>query len=828
MKLQTNQELKLAYDFVQYTNQNIFLTGKAGTGKTTFLKSLKEQSPKRMVVVAPTGVAAINAGGVTIHSFFQVSFGPQIPHDPGIPRSPGVQANGGVAAGIKRFSKEKINIIRSLDLLVIDEISMVRADLLDAIDEVLRRFKNRSKPFGGLQLLMIGDLQQLSPIVKDEEWEILKSYYDTAYFFSSRALKQSGFVPIELKEIFRQSDQEFINLLNKVRENCIDTATIHALNERYIPNFQPDDDEGYITLTTHNYQAQQINEARLNKLSAKAHTFYAEVDGDFPEYAYPAARELILKTGAQVMFVKNDSSYEKRYYNGKIGKVVRIGEDFITVQCPGEEESIAVSREEWQNTKYSLNETNKEIDEIIVGRFEQFPLKTAWAITIHKSQGLTFDKAIIDARQSFAHGQVYVALSRCKTLGGMVLRTPIETYSVKSDDTVLGFIHDAGAHQPNQHQLDEAQKAYQVMLLNELFDFKYLYNQAGYIIKLWNDHKEQVMGTLFDNLVLMLSPVQNEMIGVAGKFSIQMERLMQNSTDVEANPQMQERVKKAAGYFSEKLHSLAEQPVNKSSFETDNKVIRKSIANAVDKLAKEIAIKKACLETLKNGFNLKPYLEARAKASVEESGHGRPHRETADLSNLEYPDFYKQLRTWRNDKADALNVTLSRVISQKTMVDIANILPATRQELKAIKGMGGTKLQQFGKEILTMTIAFRKTKGMEIPFDADKEIHRAALDTKEISLEMFKNGMSVSDIAKERSLAASTIETHLSFFVGTGELDIFDVVKHEKIAAIEKCIRENSGSMTSEIKAALGDDYSYGEIRMVLNYLNQVKRAGER
>ena len=823
MKLQTNPELELAYDFIQYTNQNIFLTGKAGTGKTTFLKSLREQSPKRMVVVAPTGVAAINAGGVTIHSFFQISFGPQIPYDPSASRNTAIQDSEGVAAGIKRFSKEKINIIRSLDLLVIDEISMVRADLLDAIDGVLRRFKNRSKPFGGLQLLMIGDLQQLSPIVKDEEWDILKNYYDTAYFFSSMALAQSGFVPIELKEIFRQSDRNFIDLLNKVRENCIDPATIHALNERYIHNFQPDDEEGYITLTTHNYQSRQINEARLNKLQAKAHTFYAEVDGDFPEYAYPADSELILKTGAQVMFVKNDSSYEKRYYNGKIGKVTKIDEDFITVQCPGEEEPVAVSREEWQNMKYSLNEETQEIDEIMVGSFEQFPLKTAWAITIHKSQGLTFDKAIIDARQSFAHGQVYVALSRCKTLGGMVLRTPIEINSVKSDDTVLGFIHNAEASQPDQRQLDTARKGYQMMLLNELFDFKYLYNQAGYIVKLWNDHKEQLMGTLHDNLVQMLLPVQNEMIGVADKFSFQMNQLMQNSIDVETNPQLQERVKKASVYFSEKLFSLAEQPFYQSSFETDNKLIRKNITSAVDKLAKEIAIKKACLETVKNGFNLKSYLETRAKASVEEVTKGRSRPETADLSNLEYPDFYKQLRTWRNDKADALNVSLSRIISQKTMVDIANILPATRQELKAIKGMGGTKLQQFGKEILTMTITFRKSKGLEIPFDANKEIHRAALDTKEISLELFKNGMSIDDIARKRSLATSTIETHLTYFVGLGELNVFDVVEHEKVATIEKYIKENPGSATNEIKTALGDSYSYGEIRMVLNYLIRTK-----
>jgi energy-coupling factor transporter ATP-binding protein EcfA2 len=287
MGSQTNPQLKLAFDFLQYTNENVFLTGKAGTGKTTFLHNLKKLSPKRMVVVAPTGVAAINAGGVTIHSFFQISFGPQIPQDPNKPRTVEVSSDGSVSAGIKRFSKEKINIIRSLDLLVIDEISMVRADLLDAIDEVLRRYKNKYLPFGGLQLLMIGDLQQLAPVVKEDEWEILKNYYETCYFFSSRALKQSRFISIELIEIFRQSDINFIELLNKVRENKVDTETLELLNRRYQPNFNPPDSEGYITLTTHNYQSQQINDSKLGRLTTHLYKFKATVEGDYPEYAYP-------------------------------------------------------------------------------------------------------------------------------------------------------------------------------------------------------------------------------------------------------------------------------------------------------------------------------------------------------------------------------------------------------------------------------------------------------------------------------------------------------------------------------------------------------------
>jgi len=329
MESQSNPQLKLAYNFLQYTNKNVFLTGKAGTGKTTFLKNLKNESPKRMVVVAPTGVAAINAGGVTIHSFFQLSFGPQIPHD-----LQNGEDNENLPAGnakdrIKRFSKNKTELIKSLDLLVIDEISMVRADILDAIDGVLRRFKDRNRPFGGLQVLMIGDLQQLAPVVKQDEWDILGRYYDTSFFFSSHALQKSDFVTIELKHIYRQSEQDFINLLNKVRDNNLNSRDLEILNSRYNPEFSPGDKEGYITLTTHNYQSRAINEEQLKKLKTPLCKFECRIEGEFPENAYPADEVLEIKTGAQVMFLKNDSSAERRYYNGKTGKVIDINEEHI-------------------------------------------------------------------------------------------------------------------------------------------------------------------------------------------------------------------------------------------------------------------------------------------------------------------------------------------------------------------------------------------------------------------------------------------------------------------------------------------------------------------
>ena len=324
-----------------------------------------------------------------------------------------------------KMSREKINIIKSLDLLVIDEISMVRADTLDAIDYALRRYKIHHLPFGGVQLLMIGDLQQLAPVVKDEDNEILSKYYGSFFFFGSRALCSTDYVTIELKHIYRQNDQVFINLLNKIRDNKVDSEVLNELNKRFIPGFDPDSDGGYITLTTHNYQAQSLNDSKLEKLPGKAHSFNAIIRDEFPEFSYPNASELVLKEGAQVMFVKNDLSGDRLFFNGKIGKVESFDEDVIVVKCPDDDFHIRVEMAEWQNMKYTLDEETKEIQETVVGTFTQYPLKLAWAITIHKSQGLTFDRAVIDARIAFAHGQVYVALSRCRTLNGLVLSSRI-------------------------------------------------------------------------------------------------------------------------------------------------------------------------------------------------------------------------------------------------------------------------------------------------------------------------------------------------------------------------------------------------------------------
>ncbi|MDP2890901.1 MAG: helix-turn-helix domain-containing protein, partial [Bacteroidota bacterium] len=620
--------------------------------------------------------------------------------------------------------------------------------------------------------------------------------------------------------IFRQSDQRFIDLLNKVRENRMDVETLQELNKRYIPGFNPEEDEGYITLTTHNYQSQQINDLKLGKLKTKSYKFTAEVEGEFPEYSYPTDPELELKVGAQVMFVKNDLSPEKRFYNGKIGKIINIVDGEIEVSCPDDQESIDVERVEWQNAKYALNETTQEIEEDVIGKFIQYPLKLAWAITIHKSQGLTFEKAIIDARASFAHGQVYVALSRCKTLEGLVLSSPIADYSVKNDTTVIQFTDDVERNQPGPAELEKSRKEYVQQLLGELFDFKPMQRQIQYLLKLWEEHAAQLLGNLKTNLQSMTIPLQTELINVAEKFENQIRQLIATAPNAEESEQLQERVKKASDYFSGKLFTIVEQAFSEATFDTDNKAIRKSFNDAADKLRKEINTKKVCLELCKNGFSIKTYLETKSKAAIEipESNYkGKPTVSSSSFTM--HPEFYSKLKKWRDQKSNILNVEIARILPQKTLLEITQTLPASRVGLKAVKGMGGARLQQFGKEIIELVIAYRKQKGMDLPIGAEKEAEKAAMDTKQISYELYKSGKSIPEIASERNFAASTIEGHLAHYVGLGELEISKFVESAKVKVIAAYVEKNRTTQINEIRSAIGESYSYSEIRFVIKYL---------
>ena len=601
--MEKNPELSLAWQFIENTGTHLFLTGKAGTGKTTFLRTLKERSPKRMVVVAPTGIAAINAGGVTIHSFFQLPFTPFVPN---------ITFKSGTMH--YRFSKEKVNIIRSMDLLVIDEISMVRADLLDAVDDVLRRYRDWDKPFGGVQLLMIGDVQQLSPVAKDEEWSMLSPFYDSPYFFSSLALKQTEYMTIELKTVYRQQDHNFLSLLNKVRENKADESTLAALNMRYIPNFVPPKDQDYIRLTTHNYQAQVVNDRELAMLNTPSYSFMAEVTGTFPEYSYPTDLQLTIKEGAQIMFVKNDSSGEKRYYNGMIGEVVKVAQNSIFVRNKTDNHAFQLVPEEWSNTKYVLNEDTKEITEQVEGTFKQYPIRLAWAITIHKSQGLTFEHAIIDAQNSFAHGQTYVALSRCKTLEGLVLGSPLRSGAIICDDKVDAFNREYEQHIPNRNVVMELQKSYTLHLLKELFSFQSIMQAYGMMVRLLDEHFYHKYSELLDDYKA-LNPRLLDLVNLASRFEAQYTHVFYQSGGDILNPKMQERIHAAATYFRDQLVDYVALYA-RTVIATDNKVLQKRAKERYAALGEALSFKSKMLtyESSEDRlFTISDYLNTKAK-----------------------------------------------------------------------------------------------------------------------------------------------------------------------------------------------------------------------
>lgn len=616
--MEKNQELRNAWDFVEHTGISIFLTGKAGTGKTTFLRTLKEHSSKRSVIVAPTGVAAINAGGMTIHSFFQLPLSPFVPD-----------------ASIKNrfdYSKEKRKIMRTLDLLIIDEISMVRADLLDAIDSVLRRFREHDKPFGGVQLLMIGDLQQLTPVVTPEEEKVLQRYYDTPYFFGSKALRSISYVTIELTHVYRQQDSTFVTLLNNIREGKATAADLQRLNERYSPTFLPEAGSDYIRLTTHNRMAESYNEDQLRNLPSRAYSFRAETDGNFPEYSYPADFNLMLKVGAQVMFIRNDNN--GRYYNGRIGHVTYVDNEKILVLCPGDEDAIEVEVETWENTKYTLNEKTKQIEAEVQGTFKQYPLRLAWAITIHKSQGLTFEHAIIDAQASFASGQVYVALSRCKTLEGLVLASPIGNAAIINDSRVSDYI----SHQTEQAEqsisaLPALKEEYYRQLLIELFNFNDIKTYEAALFRVLTEFffKFPKINALHK---MTLSDLDTRVISVSMKW----ENVIRRMTTVQLHEdEFKERIKKSALYFHSQLTELFSHMLEITrDIQTNNKTAAIRFENTYTDLQQTYHAKRDLLEAImEEGFSITTYLTAKQEAILNSlnDGTGNKRRKKKETTN---------------------------------------------------------------------------------------------------------------------------------------------------------------------------------------------------
>ncbi|HOE04827.1 MAG TPA: AAA family ATPase [Bacteroidales bacterium] len=831
---ETNPQLLLANEFVQYTHQNIFLTGKAGTGKTTFLRNLRESCPKRMAVLAPTGVAAINAGGVTIHSFFQLPFTPFIPeHQPASrPKNNTGESQEGF---VHKMTRNKIKLIRSLDLLVIDEISMVRADLLDAIDSMLRRYRYNQRPFGGLQLLMIGDLNQLAPVVKEDEWRLLSEYYSNAYFFNSHALGKAGFTTIELKQIYRQEDQKFIELLGEIRNNSMSQASFDLLNSRYIANFDPDESEGYITLTTHNAGAALINDKKMAALKSRSRRYKANITGDFQSYMFPTDEVLELKPGAQVMFVKNDSSPEKRYYNGKIGRLTRLDEDSVVVECPGDEEEIRVTPEEWSNVKLHLNEETREIEEEIIGSFKQIPLKLAWAITVHKSQGLTFEKAVLDVNQAFASGQVYVALSRCRTLEGLVLISKIQRHAIKTDVNIREFNETAQQNEPGEDSLRESKAAFQQEVVFSIFDFGDLQRQFRSLKKHYQLNASKIHNADEAAFGRIEADAVSEMYEVNDKFNIQLRSIIKQNPDLLPcdNPALQERISKAASYFLEKMALLFAIPMSSIGFDSDNKEVKKEIIESAGRFELAMVLKTAALRAVTGGLDIQTYLRAVSDAEagfVQTLGLKKLPVESS-VKSINHKKLYSQLNAWRASVADDLRVSPFMVMPFNTMKLICDKLPATQRELSKIKGLGKVKLQQFGSDILEMIHDYCLENAIERDAPADdipaKKKKEKKPESKSVSLALFRENKSIPQIATERGFAESTIWGHLSYYVITGELQAEDLLDAGRIAEIKEFVKgKNVGSLTQIMMESNGK-FNFNELRIALADMQSVNDSSE-
>ena len=726
--MEQNKELRTAWDFVENTGRSIFLTGKAGTGKTTFLKTVVERSRKRPIVVAPTGVAAINAGGVTIHSFFQLPFSPYVP--------------GAKVESKYDFGREKRKIIASIDLLIIDEISMVRADLLDAIDAVLRRYRDRYQPFGGVQLLMMGDLAQLTPVVTPEDEQMLKPYYQTPYFFGSKALQQVDYVTIQLEHVYRQQDMSFVEILNQVRSGHPSQAALDKLNTRVVPNshLSPVNSQlstvnsqlsNAIRLTTHNNLANFYNESELQKLPSRQFLFRAEVKGTFPDYAYPTAETLVLKQGAQVMFIKNDPSVDHRFYNGRIGRITAISDKSVAVLCEGDVEAIGVEPMEWENTHYALNEQTREIEAQVQGTFRQLPLRLAWAITIHKSQGLTFDRAIIDANQSFAPGQVYVALSRCRTLEGLQLASPLQQRAIINDQEVDDYIarQESDARRSIQ-QLPQLKQDYERYLLVQLFDFRPLLYQQETMVRIFSEffyHSQASLKQLHDQALLDL---RARVIDVAQKWQ---QQIQQMPIDGLRSADFLERVKRSAAYFAGALNDILAKPLELTArVETNNKQAARRLSNALpDERQTWLSRRYLLIKISEQGFTVSNYLKEKQMSMLDalDDGKGKSRRERKPKEKKE-----PKPKTW------------------------------------------------------------------------------------EVTLALYRQGMSPDDIARERSLTRGTIIHHLSRYIPTGEVSLDDLVPPDDQRAIAAVIqRIGTADGTTAIKNLCPPHITYDEIRLMLS-----------
>ena len=688
MKTTHSPVYEIARNFVLNTNKNIFITGKAGTGKTTFLHQLKEQTMKQMAVVAPTGVAAINAGGTTIHSFFQLPFNPFFPT---------TQGRKQLIETIKMRSYKR-KILQELELLVIDEISMVRADVLDSVDALLRHVRFRFRePFGGVQVIFIGDMYQLSPVVSEEEWNMLSGFYSSPYFFHSHACQEKQPVYVELDTIFRQSEQRFVNLLNEVRNNCLTRESMKLLQQRYQPDFEIPTDEHWITLTTHNIKADRINALELNQLDTPIKTFKARIEGDFPEKNFPIDFDLQLKEGARVMLIRNDTEQPRRFYNGKIGIIEEFHENYIQVYCPEDDQLIDVTPVEWENIHYTTNHKTNQIETHINGKFIQYPLRLAWAITIHKSQGLTFERAVIDAGKAFAPGQVYVALSRCRTLEGIVLLSEIQPETISNDRLIVEHQLQKPEIQTLESELTDSTRDFRLFNLSQVFDLTSVAGQFTRFASLMGNPEKGFSSDVtvyLNQLNTQLKTAED----VANRFLMQLKQIFY-AIEIDED-YLTERTEAACVFFRDQFKTLTET-LKQSPAYTDNKEIAEEYNEGMKNLFGALSMKLHLMRSIKHPFRSEHYFRTKNAFVMPEisiQAYSK-HSSAKNLQIINSKLFYRLLEK-RNKLCEASDIPVYLVAGSKSLQEMAEFLPQTKAELLKIHGFGKAKAEKYGSLFL--------------------------------------------------------------------------------------------------------------------------------
>jgi GTPase SAR1 family protein len=741
-----------ALRFINQTNRSIFLTGKAGTGKTTLLKEIIRTTQKNVVVVAPTGIAALNAGGVTIHSMFQLPFAGFLPTFNQDHLSEYVRfENKGTLKRHFTMRGEKKAVIQNMELLVIDEVSMLRADMLDAIDFTLRSIRQRNIPFGGVQVLFIGDLLQLPPVVKNEEWAVLKHFYRGKYFFHSHVVQENPPLYIELDKIYRQSDERFIGVLNNLRNNMVTKDDLGVLNEFVNPGFDLKNHPGFITLTTHNAKADTMNAQALEDLDGKEYSYLPEIVGDFPEKIFPVDQLLKLKVDAQVMFIKNDLSPEKRYFNGKIGIINSLTDSEIMVHFPEDNVIIAVEKYEWENVRYTIDENTKEVKEEVLGTFVHYPLRLAWAITVHKSQGLTFDKAVLDVSQVFMPGQAYVALSRLRSLEGLILLSPVRMNGISNDEDVMQYAQGRAEEEELASSLRRETLSFALTYLKDSFSW-------GELAKQWQQHKasynfegEKTIKKPHTQWARQQEDRIHSLIGAALKFVAQLERIF-SAEEVDTDF-VKERVTAAVNYFFPTMDSIATSLYSKML-----EVRRLKRSKAFFEELTE-------LEQLQTNAVLK-MLRARTLAEVLSTGS------TIDKESLNTPE----IQSYKADK-------------------IASILEIMKQNPVAL-------VEDDDDDFEDERYLPKKKK-------AEKK-----RSTLEETFELWQQKLSIKEIAAQRKLTETTVQSHLAGLIQAGKIKLDEVLPEDKITALAKAFEGYNENALGPLKEKYGDEFTYGELRL--------------